>query len=309
MNRDTSADAFEALEKGVNDNYDTTKPNTNDNITISNLRLLKKKITDAQCDDIMFNVEDETDDGSQERLTRIFLNMFNKFRGYNSNDIPLAILLEKTIDQKGKFEEFKKLIDSELGFNWETDSAQVASFQLESVLEIAKKVCPDLDIVSLHSKLSNPDSYKVGINAVLIPEFKEYLKGKDKDYRLLFLVDEVSQYVGSNKEILLNFQNIIEILFYGKKPYSLLKLKSKDILLGNIIYIEDNNYYYYYNENLIIRNTDKNLFDEKISVFTSEKFIGNTILRELTEIVFHPNRLLKLCDEYNIGFDELMDSY
>jgi len=53
MNRDTSADAFEALEKGVNDNYDTTKPNTNDNITISNLRLLKKKITDAQCDDIM----------------------------------------------------------------------------------------------------------------------------------------------------------------------------------------------------------------------------------------------------------------
>ena len=210
MNRDTSTDAFEALEKGVNENYDTTKANTNDNITISNLRLLKKKITDANCDDIMFNVEDETDDGSQERLTRIFLNMFNKFRGYNSNDIPLAILLEKTIDQKGKFDEFKRLIDSELGFNWETDSAQVASFQLESVLEIAKKVCPDLDIVSLHSKLSNPESYKVGINAVLIPEFKEYLKGKDKDYRLLFLVDEVSQYVGSNKEILLNFQNIIE---------------------------------------------------------------------------------------------------
>lgn len=210
MNRETSADAFEALENGVNDNYDNTKPNTNDKITISNLRLLKKKITDTQCDDIMFNVEDETDDGSQERLTRIFLNMFNKFRGYNSNDIPLAILLEKTIDEKGKFAEFKKLIESELGFNWDTDAAKVASFSLDSVLDIAKKVCPDIDIVSLHSKLSNPESYKVGINAVLIPELKEYLKGKDKDYRLLFLVDEVSQYVGSNKEILLNFQNIIE---------------------------------------------------------------------------------------------------
>jgi hypothetical protein len=210
INRDTSADAFEALEKGVNDNYDTTKPNTNDKITISNLRLLKKKITDAQCDDIMFNVEDETDDGSQERLTRIFLNMFNKFRGYNSNDIPLAILLEKTIDKKGKFAEFKNLINTEFGFNWESDAAQVASFQLDSVLEIAKKVCPEIDTVSLHAKLSNPESYKVGINAVLIPELNEYLKGKDKDYRLLFLVDEISQYVGSNKEILLNFQNIIE---------------------------------------------------------------------------------------------------
>lgn len=210
MNKETSSDAFEALEKGVNDNYDTTKPNSNENITISNLRLLKKRILEAQCDDILFNVEDETDDGSQERLTRIFLNMFNKFRGYNPNDIPLAILLEKTIDQKGKFVEFKSLINSELGFNWETDAAQVASFQLESVLEIAKRTCHDLDIVSLHSKLSNPDSYKIGINATLIPEFKEFLVTKDPNYRLLFLVDEVSQYVGSNKEILLNFQNIIE---------------------------------------------------------------------------------------------------
>ncbi|MEL7064810.1 MAG: hypothetical protein AAFP00_13810, partial [Bacteroidota bacterium] len=36
------------------------------------------------------------------------------------------------------------------------------------------------------------------------------MKTKDRNYRLLFLVDEISQYIGSNKEILLNFQNIIE---------------------------------------------------------------------------------------------------
>ena len=44
MDRETSGNAFEALEKGVNDNYDTTKANTNDKITISNLKLLKKKV-------------------------------------------------------------------------------------------------------------------------------------------------------------------------------------------------------------------------------------------------------------------------
>jgi hypothetical protein len=209
LDSDTSDLAFEYFEKGI-EKYDTTKPGSNDNITISNLRLLKKRVSTSNSDNILFNVEDETDDGSQERLTRIFLNMFNKFRGYNSNDVPLAILLEKQLDHKGKFEEFKKQIETDLGFNWETDAATVASFQLQSVLEIAKELCPEIDIVSLHNKLSNPDNFKVGIAATLIPELQAFLKDKDKDYRLIFLVDEVSQYVGSNKEILLNFQNIIE---------------------------------------------------------------------------------------------------
>ena len=179
LNKDTSALAFSALEKGVR-NYDTMKPGANDQITLSNLKLLQKRITASQCDDIMFNVEDETDDGSQERLTRIFLNMFNKFRGYNPDDIPLAILLEKTLDQKGLFQEFKDKINTELGFDWEIDAADVAGFQLSDVLDIAKSIYPSLDIVSLHNKLTNPDSFKIGINATLIPELKAFLKEKEK---------------------------------------------------------------------------------------------------------------------------------
>ncbi|WP_420378792.1 BREX system P-loop protein BrxC [Gilvibacter sp.] len=209
LDAETSELAFEAFEKGVS-KYDPTKPGRQDNITVSNLRLLKKRLESSHCDNIMFNVEDETDDGSQERLTRIFLNMFNKFRGYNPDDIPLAILLEKQLDKKGKFEVFKERIESDLGFNWEADAATVAAFQLSDVLDIAKDLVPEIDTVSLHSKLANPDSFKIGINATLIPELTSFLKDKDKNYRLLFLVDEVSQYIGTNKEILLNFQNIIE---------------------------------------------------------------------------------------------------
>ncbi|MCD8401435.1 hypothetical protein, partial [Tenacibaculum finnmarkense] len=207
---ETSELAFEAFEKSVKGEYDAMKSGNNPEITVSNLRLLKKKVQRSNCDNIMFNVEDETDDGSTERLTRIFLNMLNKFRGYNSNDIPLAILLEKQLDKKGVFEDFKVKVEEKTGFNWETDAADAAAFQLEDVLEIAKQFIPELDKVSLHAKIADPENYKVGIKATLIPELQEFLKGKDKNYRLLFLVDEVSQYVGTNKEILLNFQNIIE---------------------------------------------------------------------------------------------------
>jgi hypothetical protein len=209
LDTDTSELAFAAYIKAVA-GYDAMRSKANENITLSNLKLLQKRVASSHCDNIMFNVEDETDDGSEERLTRIFLNMFNKFRGYNSDDIPLAILLEKQLDKKGVFEQFKVKVEEVTGFNWETDAADAAAFQLNDILEIAKEFHPAIDKVSLHAKLSNPDSFKVGINATLIPELKEFLKEKDKEYRLLFLVDEVSQYVGSNKEILLNFQNIIE---------------------------------------------------------------------------------------------------
>ena len=207
---DTAEVAFEAFEKAVKDDYDPMDSGSNQEITVSNLRLLKKKAQSSNSDNIMFNVEDETDDGSQERLTRIFLNMFNKFRGYNSNDIPLAVLLEKQLDKKGVFEDFKVKVEEETGFNWATDASDAASYQLDDILDIAKEFSPELDKVSLHAKLSNPENYKVGISATLIPELQEFLKGKDENYRMLFLVDEVSQYVGTNKEILLNFQNIIE---------------------------------------------------------------------------------------------------
>ncbi|GEO05551.1 hypothetical protein AAE02nite_32150 [Adhaeribacter aerolatus] len=209
LNPETSTSALDHFMEAVM-KYDTTKAGKNENITPSNVALMRKRMAQAACDNIMFNVEDETDDGSGERLTRIFLNMFNKFRGYNPNDIPLALLFEKYLDNKGKFGEFKQLVTDELGHDWKSDAADVASYELESVLGIAKQLVPELDTVALHAKLTNPDTFKISITSSLIPELREFLQGKDKDYRLVFLVDEVSQYIGTNKEILLNFQNIVE---------------------------------------------------------------------------------------------------
>ena len=39
------------------------------------------------------------------------------------------------------------------------------------------------------------------------------------------------------------------------------------------------------------------------------QLIGNIILEELVQIVFHPKRLLKICDQYNIDFIDLVEIY
>lgn len=205
----SSALAFEKIIKAAK-GYDPFLPGHNEEITESQVKALQKKVTNLQCSNIMFNVEAVTDDHSGERLTRIFLNMFNGFRGYNNVNIPLAVLLEKPLDKAGKLGEFKNAITQELEHDWELEAADLAGYKLESILGIAKRLLPDLDIKALHNTLTNPDTYHIGISSKLIPEFKEFLQQQGDNYRLVFLVDEISQYIGNNKDVLLNLQTIVE---------------------------------------------------------------------------------------------------
>jgi len=192
--------------------YDPMKPGRNADVTESNVRLLVKKMADLHCEDILFNVEDVTGDSGNEKLTRVFLDVLNQHRGYNATDIPLALLFEKVLDEKGVFDQFKQRIADDHGFDWSEQGAQVAQYQLGDVLSIGKALVPELDIVRLHSTLSNPDTYKIGVVDTLIPELKQYLKTKPADTRLVFLVDEISAYLGKNKDLLLNLQSIVEQL-------------------------------------------------------------------------------------------------
>ena len=40
---------------------------------------------------------------------------------------------------------------------------------------------------------------------------------------------------------------------------------------------------------------------------TKDKLFGNIILKELTKKVFHPDRLSKICEIYDIDLEELFD--
>lgn len=179
--------------------------------TPSNILMLKKKIDGGNPAEIIFNVENVTGDGAKgERLTRVFLRMFNEYRGYNSSNIPLAILLEKHLDEGGLFEKFKTKIEKDLGISWTRDAARLAATQLNKVIDIAGNLDSTIDKDSLYGVLSKPEKFEISIKDTLIPELNSFISGRPKDFRFIFLVDEVSQYIGKNREILLNLQTIVE---------------------------------------------------------------------------------------------------
>ena len=178
-------------------------------ITTSNVSKLYSSLNSLDIDEIIFNIDAVADNNDvKDRITRVLLNQLNEFRGYNNTNIALALYLEKPLDNKGHFEAFKQRIKQKYSEDWDGAQIRFIRMYLSEVINIAKEFDPDLDVESLRLSILNKEQdYTIEF---LINEFKDFLKGKPDNYRLLFLMDEVSQYIGSNTSLLLNLQTIIE---------------------------------------------------------------------------------------------------
>jgi hypothetical protein len=203
LNKETTDLAFDHFI----DNADLADPFSD--ATPSNIKILKNKISDYEIDTIIFNIDAVSGQKNErEKITKIFLNQFNDFRGYNPTNIGLALLLEKHLDEIGAFENFKTAIQSKYKKDWKNAATTLISLKQSDVLAIAQKYDSSIDIESLKAKLKNPDD--ITIKDTLIPEFKDFLSQKPDNYRLVFMLDEVSQYIGSNTNLLLSLQTIVE---------------------------------------------------------------------------------------------------
>lgn len=133
-----------------------------------------------------------------------FWNRFNKHCGFNGYNISLALHLEKNLAQQGKLQQFKDLLKTE-GFDWDEQSYRLATNRLDLVLRKAKEIDPDF---SVQRDLILNDATNISVES-FADDLCDYLKNKNDDFRLLFLVDEVSQFVGVQGDLLLQLQEIV----------------------------------------------------------------------------------------------------
>ncbi|MFT3737964.1 MAG: BREX system P-loop protein BrxC [Breznakibacter sp.] len=203
LNQKFREKAFHSFKDSVKDVDPLDEPN------IGLVTNLQNKLNNLSIAEIIFNIDAVSDNnGEKDRITRVLLNQLNAFRGYNDSNIALALYLEKPLDKKCKFDEFKKEIKATLKEDWDGNQIDFVEMYLNEVIDIAKKFDPLLDKESLRSGILNQN--KDFTIKFLIEELKDFLLTKDENYKLLFLIDEVSQYIGSNTSLLLNLQTIVE---------------------------------------------------------------------------------------------------
>ncbi len=209
--------AFMRLEDAIEDIVHSSKGGMTKlddyGVSMSEVKALKKWYsTQATIKMVMFNIGDVHDANSNQALafTTIFWNQLNARRGYNSINLALAQYLEKALDDDGKFEEFKDYVKSK-GYDWERNISRFAAGRLDMALEMASEVDPKLAIDVIRNKISNND-INVSVEA-FAAELKEYVdKQGSNNFRLLFFVDEVSQFIGQHRDLLLQLQSLVKRL-------------------------------------------------------------------------------------------------
>ena len=165
--------------------------------------------TRPQTETILFNIGIQSSINKDDTaVQRVFAKVFYEHLGLYGRNLKVA-LFEHYILQQGKYDEFKAAYKNRSGRNWE-DDRQGFAFKGKFIVPTLMEV---LDVSQEHANAWFKDKAPIEFSIeLLVSHIKAYVESKPKDFHLLFMADEVGQYVGTNVSLLLDLQGIVEKL-------------------------------------------------------------------------------------------------
>lgn len=166
-----------------------------------------ERCANVPTDTILFNIDSKSPiNKDKTAILRVFAKVFYDYRGFYGNDLKIA-KLEQFIDKSGKTEEFRKKFREINGESWE-ESRDTISFFEDDIVDSMKAVL-GMSETAARNWFNGTENADMSIEQ-LVKEIKEYVDSKGKNFRLLFMIDEVGQYIGSDGNMMLNLQTIVE---------------------------------------------------------------------------------------------------
>lgn len=164
---------------------------------------------------ILFNIDEKgggykEGDTSETAVLRSIARVFYEHLGFFGRDYKLA-RFEKMIDSKGKTEEFRAAYEAIIGTPWLEDRESYDMFGNE-VAEAANRAV-GLSVQSVTDWADSTDNVFVDFGE-LVNDINEYAKKREQEcggqFRLLFMVDEMGQYLNGDISRMLNLQTLVE---------------------------------------------------------------------------------------------------
>lgn len=169
--------------------------------------MLIDSVTKGHTDTILFNIDIEGSiNKDKTAVLRVFAKMFYNYLGFYGENLKVA-KLEQFIEKRGKTEEFRRVFEEKNGGAW-TESRDAFAFFEDDIVETLKEVL-GMSEDAARNWFNGTETVETSI-AQLVSEMKEYVNTKPDDFRLLFMADEVGQYVGGDTDMLTNLQSLVE---------------------------------------------------------------------------------------------------
>lgn len=161
-------------------------------------------------DVILFNIDAKADSKSdRDVILQVFLRVFNEKLGY-SGDAPHIAEMERYLVSKGAYGTFKSAFQEKHGSSWEQERDAV-DFLRDDVVHALSKALKMTEESAGRWFDKARDDYRINIES-FAKLIREYLDTKPAGHRIIFLVDEVGQFIGDNTQLMLTLQTITEQL-------------------------------------------------------------------------------------------------
>ena len=169
-----------------------------------------QRVAKGNSDVILFNIDAKADSKSdRDVILQVFLRVFNEKLGY-SGDAPHIAEMERYLVGKGAYEAFKAAFQGKNGSTWSKERDAV-DFLRDDVVQALAKALNMTDESAGRWFDNSRDDYKINIDG-MAKIIRDYLDTKPAGHRVIFLVDEVGQFIGDNTQLMLTLQTIIEQL-------------------------------------------------------------------------------------------------
>lgn len=171
--------------------------------------MLIDNATKGQTDTILFNIDYEGSvNKDKTAVLRVFAKMFYNYLGFYGEDLKVA-RLEKFIDDQGKTTAFRDAFEEINGQSW-LEARGTYDFFEDDVVAVMTQVL-GMSEVSARNWFNGSQNVEFSISK-LVEDIKAYVDKKPNNFRLLFMIDEVGQYVGDSTDLLTNLQSLVEKL-------------------------------------------------------------------------------------------------
>ncbi|EKN4688219.1 BREX system P-loop protein BrxC [Yersinia ruckeri] len=168
-----------------------------------------RKAVQHPTDVVLFNIDSRANvEDGVDAILKVFLKVFNELAGY-CGDFPHIAHLERELDKRGQFDTFKAAFADITGSHWEDerDVYLMINDQMAKALSIATKQSEESSRQWIEQLDKNfPLDIKNFCTWV-----KEWLDIQG-NRNILFMVDEVGQFIGKDAQMMLKLQTITENL-------------------------------------------------------------------------------------------------
>lgn len=171
-----------------------------------------ERVGQVTTDVVLFNIDSKSDSDSKsnkDAIVNVFMKVFNEIQGFCAS-LPWVADLERQLVKDGTYEEFNEKFESLSGSTW-IDAREDFYFEEDNIIKALSETTKMSEDASRSWYNKSEENYSLSIEK-FANRVKEYIESKGNNHHVVFLADEMGQYIGDDVGLMLNLQTVVEDL-------------------------------------------------------------------------------------------------